>query len=291
MSREVVINLSKRIKPVLKWAGGKRQLLEKIIPIIENKLDNSGTYFEPFFGGGAVLFFLQPSKAIINDFNQELIDMYKVIRDQPYELIEELKKHKNTKEHFYDIRNLDRKDNFIEFTKIEKAARTIYLNKTCFNGLYRVNSKGEFNVPFANNKNPLIVDQETILGISSYLKDNKIEIMNVDFEKAVKKAKKGDYIYFDPPYFPLNKTSSYTSYTKESFDLNDQIRLRDLAKKMKNKGINFAISNSDSKEIHNLYSDKEYFEVKRVEANRSINSKGNLRQAITEILIINAGKK
>lgn len=279
--------MEKRVKPVLKWAGGKRQLLECIIPDIKYKLTDGNTYFEPFLGGGAVLFHLQPTNAVVNDFNDELINMYNIIRDNPLELIKELKSHKNTRKHFYEIRNIDRKEKFKSLTPVKKAARTIYLNKTCFNGLYRVNSKGEFNVPFADNINPLIVDEETILGLNNYFNKNKVRILSGDFEKAVSSAKKGDYVYFDPPYVPLSNTAYFTSYTKESFNMVDQIRLRDLAIKLKDKGINFMISNSDTKEIHDLYANSEYFKIKIVEVNRNINSKGNLRKGFKEVLITN----
>lgn len=279
--------MEKRIKPILKWAGGKRQLLSKIVPDIEQNLTDESTYFEPFLGGAAVLFSLQPKKAIVNDYNQELINMYKTVKDYPNELIHELKKHKNTKDHFYETRKLDRKECFRKMSSPMVAARMIYLNKTCFNGLYRVNSKGHFNVPFANNKNPLIVDTATIKGVSNYFKNNDIYFLNLDFEKAVETAKKGDYVYFDPPYIPLSSTASFTSYTKKSFNMKDQIRLRDLAKRLKIKGVNFTISNSDTKEVRELYSDENYFFIETVSVSRNINSNAKKRNGVTEVLIRN----
>lgn len=273
------------IKPVLKWAGGKTQLLDEITPLIKKKLKKNGTYFEPFLGGGAVLFSLKPKKAVVNDFNKELYNLYTVIKNSPKELIMSLRKHENNEDYFYNIRNIDRLANYTNLSSIEKASRTIYLNKTCFNGLYRVNSKGEFNVPFANNKNPKIVDEKNIIGISRYFRNNDVTLLNRDFEDAIQFAKKGDFIYFDPPYVPTSKTASFTAYTKESFDMEDQIRLRDLAIKLDEKDIDFLISNSIADEILELYGNKDIFQIREVSVKRNINSKGHLRNGVKEALI------
>lgn len=277
--------LEYKIKPVLKWAGGKTQLLNKIVPHIKSKLSIEGTYYEPFLGGGAVLFALQPSKAVANDFNAELINLYNTIKIKPDELIRELKKHKNTEDHFYKIRDLDRMPTFNDMSDVEKASRTIFLNKTCYNGLYRVNSKGEFNVPFANNKNPLIVDEKTIKGINKFLNANQISLMNTDFEETIKNIKQGDFVYFDPPYYPISNTASFLAYTKKSFNFFDQERLRNLAIRLHKQNVAFLISNSTAKEVMELYSDENIFEIKEVEVNRNINSKGDLRKGTKELLI------
>ena len=200
------------LSPVLKWVGGKRQLLNDIIPMIPK---NCSTYVEPFIGGGAVLFELQPKKAIINDFNSELINVYTVIRDYPEELIKELQFHKDnyTSEHFYAVREYDRKPEFFsQMTPIQKAARVIYLNKTCYNGLYRVNSAGQFNSPYGKYKNPNIVNETVIRAMSKYFNKNNIVIKNEDFKEALKGLRRGAFVYLDPPYMPISSSSSFTGY-------------------------------------------------------------------------------
>lgn len=184
-------------------------------------------YIEPFFGGGAVLFALQPKKAIINDLNHELINVYSCIKDYSTELIEELLKLKNSREEFYNIRSIDRdKEKYIKLSNIQKAARIIYLNKTCYNGLYRVNSNGELNSPFGNYKNPLICDKELINNLSNYFNNENIEIYSGDYYNILKKVKKGDFIYLDPPYDPISNSSSFTGYTSIGFNQNEQVRLK-----------------------------------------------------------------
>ena len=210
----------KSTRPFLKWAGGKRQLLPILTSFIPKKYD---TYYEPFVGAGAVLFALQPEKAVINDNNKDLINCYIVIRDNLDELITDLEKYKNEEECFYRIRDLDRNESFFDMSPIEKASRTIYLNKTCYNGLFRVNSQGHFNVPFGKYKNPKFVDVEVLKSIQQYLIKNSVTILNCDFEEAVKDAKKGDFIYFDPPYHPISKTSSFTGYSVNGFGEAEQV--------------------------------------------------------------------
>lgn len=219
--------------PVLKWVGGKRQLLPEI-----NKRIPKGfkTYYEPFLGGGAVLFELQPKKAVVNDLNSELINVYETIKTYPYELVEELKKFANDEETYYSIRNLDRdKDKFKEMTAIEKAARIIYLNKTCFNGLYRVNSAGEFNSPFGRYKNPNIVNEKTIYAVSKYFNDAEITFKNGDFEECVKDISKGAFVYLDPPYDPVSKTSNFTGYNQGGFGDKEQIRIKEMCDELTSK--------------------------------------------------------
>lgn len=269
--------------PIVKWVGGKRQLIDEIVPRMPGKTIN--TYFEPFFGGGAVLFHIQPKKAVINDINSDLIEMYNVVKDSPDELLESLTKHQNTPEYFYSIRDKDRnKSVFNELSTVERASRLIYLNKTCYNGLFRVNSSGEFNTPFGGYKNPNIVNEPVIRAVSHYLAKNSITMLNVDFEKAVDAAKKGDFVYLDPPYDPISSSSSFTGYNESGFGRNEQIRLKELCVKLNQKGVNFMLSNSSSDFIKELYKD---FNIDIVKARRSVNSKGNGRGAIDEVIVRN----
>lgn len=272
---------NKLIAPFLKWVGGKRQLMPAITNLLPQKIT---TYYEPFVGGGAVLFELQPKKAIINDFNEDLINVYLTIKDKPEVLINDLKKHKNESDYFYNLRRLDRDESFNELSKVEKASRVIYLNKTCYNGLYRVNSAGEFNSPFGRYKNPNIVNETTIRAVSKYLNNNSITILNNDFEASLKGIRKGSFVYFDPPYHPVSESSNFTGYIKGGFDINEQIRLRDLCKKLDEKGVNFLLSNSSTEFIIDLYND---FNINYVKANRAINSNAKKRGEIDEVLIRN----
>ncbi|MFQ8705001.1 MAG: DNA adenine methylase [Thomasclavelia sp.] len=272
------------LSPVLKWVGGKRQLLNDIIPMIPK---NCSTYVEPFIGGGAVLFELQPKKAIINDFNSELINVYTVIRDYPEELIKELQFHKdnNTSEHFYAVREYDRKPElFSQMTAVQKAARVIYLNKTCYNGLYRVNSAGQFNSPYGKYKNPNIVNETVIRAMSKYFNENNIVIKNEDFKEALKGLRRGAFVYLDPPYMPISSSSSFTGYTENGFNEDKQRELKELCDKLDKKGIKFLQSNSDCEFIRELYSS---YRIKTIKAKRAINSKGNSRGEINEVLIYN----
>ena len=270
-----------QVAPFVKWVGGKRQLLPAIkanLPVHYN------TYAEPFIGGGAVLFDLLPEKAIINDFNGELINLYLVIKHNLEELLVDLKKHQNTPDYFYEIRGLDRKEDFQALDAVKRASRVIYLNKTCYNGLYRVNSSGEFNAPFGKYKNPNIVNEETLRSVSAYLNDHKVEILCGDFEDAVKKLKKDDFVYFDPPYDPVSKSANFTGYVEGGFGPRDQIRLRDVCNKLDKKGVHFLVSNSDTDFIRDLYRD---FHIVEVKAKRSINSDSKKRGAVNELLIKN----
>jgi DNA adenine methylase len=275
------------IKPYLKWAGGKRQLLPEIKKQLPRDIQNY-TYYEPFIGAGAVFFALQPKTALINDFNAQLILTYKVIKENVEELITLLKKHKdkNDEEYFYEIRNLDR--NTIKFdtlTNAEKAARLIFLNKVCFNGLYRVNSQGLFNVPYGKYKNPVICEEIVLRQISKYLNAHEIAILNDDFEQAVKTADKNSFIYFDPPYHSPDKTN-FTGYQAEGFDEGEQERLRNVMVKMTRQGSKCLLSNADTEYIRKLY-DYDFFEIISVQAKRPINSDSAGRGSVNEVLIKN----
>jgi len=219
---------NKLLVPILKWVGGKRQLMPALKEFIPKKFTN---YYEPFVGGGAVFFELQPKKAVINDFNEELINVYQTIKKNPEGLILDLKSHKNESDYFYNLRALDRDQNFKNLSDVKKASRIIFLNKTCYNGLYRVNSSGEFNSPFGRYKNPNIVNETTIRAVSKYLNNNDITIVNGDFEAALIGIKKGAFVYFDPPYHPVSPSSNFTGYVQGGFNIYDQVRLKDLCDK------------------------------------------------------------
>jgi len=233
---------------------------------------------EPFVGGGAVFFDLQPYNAEISDMNFELITAYQVIQKNVEELIESLQKHKYEKEYFLKIRAQDP----LKLSAIERASRFIFLNRTCFNGMYRVNQKGGFNVPFGKYKNPIICDAENLRNVSAVLKNTKI--FHRGYEEVLKYAKKGDFLYFDPPYVPLNPTSNFTSYTKEGFGLQQQEELRDVFTELSNRGCFVMLSNSDTPIIRELYSD---FKIHEVRATRAINSNSAKRGKVGEVVVVN----
>jgi DNA adenine methylase len=272
-------------QPFLKWAGGKRQLLPAIKEYLPAKFTE---YYEPFIGAGAVLFSLQPKKSTINDTNSELVSCYQIIKDRPEELLKLCQKHQenNSKEYYYQLREQDRQDDFNRRTPVERAARIIYLNKTCFNGLFRVNNSGQFNVPYGKYKNPVIADPAVIKAISAYLNQAQVQILNVDFEQAVSKAKNGAFIYFDPPYHPLSDTSSFTGYSMNGFGEQEQIRLKELCDRLTDKGCQVLASNSAAPLIKSLYNDPRY-EVVEVKATRAINVVASKRGRINELLIYN----
>ena len=275
------------IKPYLKWAGGKRQLLAEIKKYLPKDINNY-TYYEPFIGAGAVFFELQPKKAVINDINTQLIFTYYAIKDNVEDLILLLKNHQknNNEDYFYEIRNIDRDEaKFYSLTNTEKAARLIFLNKTCFNGLFRVNSLGRFNVPFGKNKNPAICEENLLRQISNYLNASEITILNKDFEQAVFAVNKKTFIYFDPPYHSPDKTN-FTGYQASGFEGDEQERLRNLMIKMTNRGIKCLLSNSDTEYIRGLYN-YDFFEIIPVQAKRAINSDSTGRGLVTELLIRN----
>lgn len=270
---------NKQTYPIVKWVGGKRQLMSVLL---ENMPNTFNRYYEPFVGGGALFFQLQPEKAYISDKNEELINLYLVVRDNVNELIEHLVKHEISKEYYFKIRNIDRTDDYKNFSNVERASRFIYLNKTCFNGLYRVNSRGQFNVPFGNYKNPRIIDANNLINCSRVLKDT--EIKHENFDAILSDVKRGDFVYFDPPYFPLNKTSNFTSYTKDGFAFDMQVMLRNICNELDALGVKFMLSNSDTSLINELYSN---YEIKKVYASRFVNANAEARGKITEVLVRN----
>ena len=273
-------------KPFVKWAGGKRQL----IPILNQNLPESfGTYYEPFLGGGALLFHIltdkNGQKCSISDLNSDLVLAYTTIRDRVDSLIASLKNHeknyqKDSESYYYSIRESNPR------SAIEKTSRLIFLNRTCFNGLYRVNSKGKFNVPLGKYSNPNIVNEENLYAVSSILQSSRISIKCRDFEAVLRDAKKGDLVYFDPPYQPTSATANFTSYTNKDFTYDDLTRLAELCLKLDSRGCNVLLSNSDSKEVADIFA-KNPWKITRIEANRSINSNSKKRTGHFELLIKN----
>lgn len=272
---------NKLVAPFLKWVGGKRQ----IMPAIEQHLPKGiKSYIEPFIGGGAVFFHLQPKNAIINDFNAELINVYHVIKNDIENLILDLGKHKNEPQYFYRIRALDRTKEFANLSSVERASRIIYLNKTCYNGLYRVNNSGEFNSPFGKYKNPNIVNDPTLRAVNLYLNSNNIRIENMDYETILKKADRNSFVYLDPPYHPVSESSNFTGYIQGGWDEADQIRLKEACDLLNQRKIKFLQSNSCTDFIKELYVD---YHIHTIKANRAINSDGEKRGEVEELLIKN----
>lgn len=271
------------IRPFLKWAGGKRQLKGDILPIIRS--ETIGTYYEPFVGGGAILFGLKPQSPVINDLNEQLIITYRVIKENVDELIEVLKTHreKNSSEYFYELRGYDRTPEFDKKSDVEKAARLIYLNKTCYNGLYRVNSQGFFNTPYGRYENPKIYEEEVLKAVHSYFVKNNIVIKNENFDSAVKNAKEGDYVYLDPPYDSLDCTN-FTGYQAGGFDQEQQKKLKTLMEKLRDRNVKCLQSNAETEFIKELYSD---FPTRTIKAKRMIGSNADTRGLVDEILIKN----
>ncbi len=278
---------TKKYQPFIKWVGGKRGLLKQLLPLFPKEFKN---YHEPFLGGGAVFFelyslgYLENKKIYLSDINSELINAYNVVKNSPIELISNLEtyKEKHSKEFYYEIRALDREDGFSKMSELKRATRFIYLNKTCFNGLYRVNKKGYFNTPIGNYKNPNIADRDTILSASEAL-ENAI-ISNKPFYEVANSVNRDDLVYFDPPYYPLSTTSSFTSYDSNSFLENKQFELFELFDKLSKKCVKVVKNNSDTNFIKELY---QKYDINIVNANRFINSKSSGRGKINEVLIRN----
>ena len=271
------------VSPMLKWVGGKRQLLSEIVPMIDKKCS---TYVEPFLGGGAVLFNMQPKKAIINDYNKELINVYMTVRDNLDDLLLALEAHEknNSADYYYEIRALDREDSFKTMSNVERAARIIYLNKTCYNGLYRVNSSGQFNSPYGKYKKPNIVNKAVLKAISKYFNSNEIKILSGDYREVLRDLETTAFVYLDPPYMPISSSSSFTGYTEGGFNYISQVELKEECDRLTEQGIQFVQSNSDCEEIRELY---KAYKIKTVQAKRSINSVAKKRGEINEVLIYN----
>lgn len=269
----------KKATPFLKWAGGKSQLLATFDQYLPEQFRE---YYEPFVGGGAMFFHMIAKqsrlRAHLSDLNGELVNCYLAVRNNVEELISELKKHRNDREYYYRIRSL----NPAELSDVERAARLIYLNKTCFNGLYRVNSRGEFNVPFGDYKNPRTCDEINLRATSQALQT--VRVRNEEFSKSLQRPKRGDFVYLDPPYQPLSTTSNFTSYTSKCFGNSDQERLAHTFAELDRRGCKIMLSNSDNEFIRHLYRD---YRQEVVLATRAINCRGDRRGRITELLILN----
>jgi DNA adenine methylase len=268
-------------KPFVKWVGGKTQLLPEILKRIPS-LESKSVYHEPFIGGGAVYFALKPKNAIISDVNPELINAYLAVRDFSSDLIQDLRQHVYEEKYYYSLRSLDRFPNFATLSSVKRASRLIYLNKSCYNGLYRVNSRGQFNTPFGRYVNPNFVDESNLLACSQTLAGTKIVLSS--FHEIINRTKQGDFVYFDPPYFPTNNTANFTTYSKDGFDEEMQHELASICREIDLKGVKFMLSNSAVPFTLALYKN---FNVSVVKAGRAINSQGSKRGKIEEILVTN----
>ncbi len=265
-----------RLLPFLKWVGGKRRLIGQYKEL--GLIPDFSRYVEPFLGGGAVFFDLQPKYALLNDLNEELITTYLVVRSQTEELIDLLRWHKanNSSEYFYGVRAS------VPQNSLEAAARFIYLNKTCHGGIYRVNQKGGFNVPYGNYKNPAICDERAIRDAAIALKDATIS--NFDYREIFKMGLEGDFFFIDPPYVPISRTSNFTGYTKTGFGFNNHVELRNYCRRLHDKGVKFLLCNSDCKDTRELYSE---WDVHAVSVGRALNIDSTKRGKITELAVTN----
>jgi len=274
------------VKPFLKWVGGKARVIAQLEQLFPESFNN---YFEPFVGGGAVYFDTNAKTATINDINKSLIGSYINVRDNVDLLINKLNSlqkqyykldEDQQKEMFYRIRN--EYNNAKNYSSVKKSSLLIFLNKTCFNGMYRENKSGGFNVPFGKHRKPTICDETNLRAVSEQLKNTII--LSGSYKKAVENAKAGDFIYFDPPYHPLNSTSSFTSYSQDDFIEKDQVELKELIDDLTARGCKVMMSNSYSKFIINLYKDYKQY---KIAVGRSINSNGAKRGKIAEIVVTN----
>lgn len=278
--------------PFIKWVGGKRQLLPELTSRLPASFES---YHEPFLGGGALFFHLASRLSIptpksnlssrdihLADINPALISTYKVISDDVESLIEDLRQHIYEKEYYYQIRNSDRSPEFVLWSAVKRASRLIYLNKTCFNGLYRVNSQGQFNVPIGRYKNPRIVDEENLRACSQSLKS--AQLSSASFQISTEKCQPGDFVYFDPPYAPLSQTADFTGYTQGGFGIDRQEELRDTCVSLHKRDVKFMVSNSDVPLIRKLYQN---FRIETVQVSRAVNSNSARRGKVYEVIIRN----
>ncbi len=266
-------------RPFIKWVGGKSRLLDELIARLPEKF---GHYHEPFIGGAALFFAIQPQQATLSDINPELINTYSIVANDVNGLIKDLRRHKYEEEYFYRVRDVDRSSLYARWSKVKKASRFIYLNKTCFNGLYRENSSGKFNVPFGRYSDPRICDAVNLQACSTALKS--AQLLNTGFETVLERARKGDFVYFDPPYVPVSATSNFTAYSKNEFGAEQQLKLLEVCQKLDRKGVKLMLSNSAAPLVYELYRD---FKIDQVFAPRAINSKGDRRGKIAEVIVRN----
>jgi DNA adenine methylase len=263
-------------RPPVKWAGGKSQLIPQFEPLFPKR--EFGQYVEPFAGGGAVFFHLLPPRAVLIDSNEDLINFYRVVRDELDALLQDLRKHENTAEYYYRVRALDPH----RMGPVARASRFLYLNKTGYNGLWRMNSRGQHNVPFGRYRNPKIVDEPNLRLVSGALK--KAELICGDFSLVLNCAEPGAFVYLDPPYHPLSATASFTSYTPAAFGEDDQRRLAEVFRELDERGCLVMLSNSDTPFIRELYKD---YNIQVVYARRAINCRADKRGPVPELVIRN----
>ena len=266
------------LRPFLKWAGGKQRLITQYQEYFPD-FDDINRYYEPFIGSGAIFFHYQPETAVLADRNETLMEVYRAVQQDVEAVIKALRVHYNDSDYFYEVRAQD----VSQLTVAQRAARIIFLNKTCYNGLFRENSKGKFNVPFGRYKNPKICNEKRLRRASAALEN--VTLMAADFEDVVETAVSGDFLYFDPPYAPLSATSSFTQYDKHGFALADQIRLSETVAKLTKRGCKVMLSNSSAPIIYDLY-ERDY-QLVEMQARRNINSKGSQRGPVKELLILN----
>ncbi|MBR0280581.1 MAG: DNA adenine methylase [Oscillibacter sp.] len=270
------------VRPVLKWVGGKRQLLPALSPLLPAGIT---AYYEPFLGGGAMLFHLQPQTAYANDINADLMRVYAVIRDDVDALIEALQSYRNDADFFYAVREWDRdKRSYARMSDVQKAARVLYLNKTCYNGLYRVNNAGEFNAPFGNYKRPNIVNASGLRAVSAYFRRADTRFSAVDYAEALADAGPGAFVYLDPPYDPVSDTSNFTGYARGGFSRAEQIRLRECCDDLTRRGVRFMLSNSATAFIREQY---RAYHITTVRARRAVNSVASRRGDVEEVVVRN----
>jgi DNA adenine methylase len=265
--------VGEKAEPILKWAGGKRQLLSELLPLVPNY---TGKYIEPFLGGGAMFFALSPENAVLSDCNEELISLYKAIKKDPINVINELQSYVNCEEEYYRVRGFDWKS----LSEFEAAARMIFLNKTCYNGLYRVNLHGGFNVPYGKNTKTQFCNPEQIFAASNALKKKKL--LCADYKKVLQKyAEPGDFIFLDPPYYQVTERETFLRYTSGRFYGNDQEELAELVNDLYDKGCHLMITNSNHPKLYELY---KRFDIKVVQVRRAVNCKGNGRKGEDTII-------
>ncbi len=270
------------VAPIVKWAGGKRQLLASLVPLLPRRYT---VYCEPFLGGGALFFNQRPAVARVNDCNAGLINLYQVVQADVEGLIADLRTHRNESAYFYAIRSWDRdREQYAALSPLKLASRFLYLNKTCYNGLFRVNGAGEFNTPFGRYKSPGIVNEAALRAVGAYLRGADIRFSSVDYASVLDSLPEGSFVYLDPPYFPVSETANFTGYTKGGFDRGEQIRLKEQCDALDNRGIMFMLSNSAAPFIRDLYS---RYVVDIVRARRAVNSIAAGRGAVDEVVVRN----
>lgn len=270
------------LQPILRWAGGKRQLLPEILPLIPDY----ESYYEPFFGGGSVAFSLDHGRIVAGDLNPELVRVYRCVKECPEDLIASLRGHamNDSKDYYYKVRAMDRDPGFYGLLDVERAARMLYLNKTCFNGIWRVNAKGQNNVPYGNRGGIDIVNEDGILKMHAFMRDRSFLMREGGYEYTLKDVTCRDFVYLDPPYMPISDSSSFEAYTKDGFGVKGQVRLKEYCDELDRKGVRFLLSNSCCDFILDLYRD---YDVRIVAAKRCVNAKGNGRGTVNEVLVKN----